>query len=163
MEKVLVQFLTPIAVEIQEGWGQRGKRVCTSVCVCVSQFLYKICKIRFIDSLIYIYRHTHTPTRTHTHTPSVPMYLSEHHLACDLVTFACCISKQITPEWYVLFSGYTTHFPFFGEETLAKEAQGRSVPLYKRIFSTALHRRCAFIGMFTIAGSVALTAEMQAR
>lgn len=63
----------------------------------------------------------------------------------------------------VLCTGYKRSFAFFKGNLVQMEYDGKYLPLFKGIFSPNFHRNAAFVGMFSVLGSVVSTSEMQAR
>ena len=63
----------------------------------------------------------------------------------------------------ILCTGYKRSFPFFSEDVIQIEKNGKYIPLYKGIFTPKYHSRLAFICMTSVIAPFPFTAEMQVR
>ena len=63
----------------------------------------------------------------------------------------------------ILCTGYKRSFPFFSEDVIQIEKNGKYIPLYKGIFTPKYHSRLAFIDMTLLFAASPFNAEMQAR
>ena len=63
----------------------------------------------------------------------------------------------------ILCTGYKRSFPFFSEDVIQIEKNGKYIPLYKGIFTPKYHSRLAFIDMTLLSAASPFNAEMQAR
>ena len=63
----------------------------------------------------------------------------------------------------ILCTGYRRSFPFFSEDVIQIEKNGKYVPLYKGIFTPKYNSCLAFICMTSVLAAFPFAAEMQAR
>ena len=60
----------------------------------------------------------------------------------------------------ILCTGYKRSFPFFSEDVIQIEKNGKYIPLYKGIFTPKYHSRLAFIDMTLLSAASPFNAEM---
>ena len=63
----------------------------------------------------------------------------------------------------VLCTGFTREFPFFDDDFVTLEHNGKYLPVYKGGFMPKIGKKMVFVGFDAVFGSSVITSEMQAR